>query len=54
MGNPTWVYHPKQEAKIVDSDEAATLYKQGWADSPAKTVPVIPATENIKKDKKDG
>lgn len=33
---PTWVYHKHHEAKIVDSDEAKALYKQGWKDSPAK------------------
>ncbi len=33
---PTWVYHPTAAAKIVMSDEAKALYKDGWFDSPAK------------------
>lgn len=32
----TWVYHPEQEPKIVNSDEAELLYSEGWFDSPAK------------------
>ena len=34
----TWVYHPDHAAKIVMSDEAKELYKDGWFDSPAKCV----------------
>ncbi len=33
-----WVYHPKELAKVVKSDEAKALYKDGWFDSPAKCV----------------
>ena len=33
---PTWVYHAKHEAKVVQSDVAEELYKNGWEDSPAK------------------
>ena len=35
---PTWVYHKTEAAKIVGSDEAKKLYKEGWVDSPAKCV----------------
>ena len=34
----TWVYHIKHDAKIVSSNEAKELYKNGWEDSPAKCV----------------
>lgn len=35
MGQPTWIYHATEAAKIVDSDECEQHYKEGWADSPA-------------------
>ena len=36
--NKTWVYHQilSPKGKIVTSDEADVLYKQGWVDTPAK------------------
>lgn len=34
--NPTWVYHPEMEAKIVSEAEANVLLREGWFDSPAK------------------
>ncbi|MCK5602025.1 hypothetical protein KAR91_09155 [Candidatus Pacearchaeota archaeon] len=33
MGYPTWKYHAKEEAKIVDSDDAL---EAGWFDCPKK------------------
>ncbi len=33
-----WVYHISESAKVVKSDEAKALYKDGWEDSPAKCV----------------
>jgi len=36
---PTWVYHAEHEARVVQSDVAEELYKDGWEDSPAKCKP---------------
>lgn len=30
-----WVYHPKQDAKIVDFAEGERLLDSGWYDTPA-------------------
>lgn len=34
--NPTWVYHPNHEARIVSESEANILYREGWFDTPSK------------------
>ena len=31
-----WVYHETEAPKIVEEAEAEALYKDGWADSPAR------------------
>ncbi len=31
-----WIYHPEQEAKIVDSQAYYKLLEEGWYDTPAK------------------
>lgn len=31
-----WIYHPTEEAKIVDSLEFENLLKNGWYDNPGK------------------
>lgn len=31
-----WIYHAKQQPKIINSDEYEEHEKEGWADSPAK------------------
>ena len=36
MSHRRWVYHATEEAKIVDSETAEELYKQGWCDHPDK------------------
>jgi len=33
---PMWIYHQKNEAKIIDSKDFDACKKQGWQDSPAK------------------
>lgn len=34
MGVPTWVYHKTEKPKIIDSEDAISLYDKGWRDSP--------------------
>lgn len=34
----TWVYHKTESPKLVMSAEAEELYKDGWADTPAKFI----------------
>ncbi len=46
---PTWVYHPKQDAKIVEASEAKRLYTRGWFDSPAfKPMAVVEPEKPVK------
>jgi hypothetical protein len=33
--NRYWVYHPNQDAKIVESDEYYKLLGEGWYNTPA-------------------
>ena len=34
--NPTWVFHPEHQPKIVSEAEANVLYREGWFDTPDK------------------
>lgn len=52
MTNKCWVYHPHEEAKIVNSDEAENLYENGWFDTPSKFAVKAEPTKDSKKELK--
>ena len=33
-----WIYHETEDPKIVEEEAAQALYKDGWADSPARFI----------------